>query len=119
MFAPLVAWPLALQLIAAADGVPQLNVTPSCQGAAKAGYISTTEERLKSCINSEMETRKKLEEQWPQFPPVDRVNCFDSIKSFNPTYTELATCLEMKRDLRNAKPVDPGVAPTVKKTPRP
>ena len=46
MFVPLLAVPLAAQLIAAADGVPKLNVTPSCKGAAKAGYIATTEDRL-------------------------------------------------------------------------
>jgi hypothetical protein len=119
MFVPFVVWPLAAQLIAAADGVPKLNVTPSCQGAAKSGYISTTEDRLKSCINSEMETRQKLEKDWPQFPAVDRVNCYDSIKGFQPTYSELATCLEMKRDLRNAKPVDSTIAPAVKPTKRP
>jgi hypothetical protein len=118
MFMPLFAWPLAAQLIAAADGVPKFDVTPSCQGAAKSGYVATTEERLKTCIESEMQTRKKLEEQWSQYPPVDRVNCLDSIKGFQPTYTELATCLEMKRDLRNTKPVDTGIAPAIKKTPR-
>jgi hypothetical protein len=118
MFIPLFAWPLAAQLIVAADGVPKLDVTPSCQGAAKSGYISTTEDRLKMCIESEMQTRQKLEEQWPKFPAVDRVNCMDSIKNFQPTYSELATCLEMKRDLRDTKPPDTGIAPASKPAPR-
>ena len=118
MFVPLVAMPLALQLIAVADGVPNLNVKPSCEGAAKSGYISTTEDRLKSCIDSEMQTRKKLEQDWPQFPTVDRVNCMDSIKGFQPTYSELATCLEMKRDIRNSKSPDLKIAPAVKGAPR-
>jgi hypothetical protein len=119
MFVPLVALPLALQLIAVADGVPNLNVKPSCEGAAKSGYISTTEDRLKSCIDSEMQTRKKLEQDWPQFPTVDRVNCMDSIKGFQPTYSELATCLEMKRDLRNTRPADAVNAPAVKPASKP
>ncbi len=58
MFIPWFALPLAAQLIAVADGVPKLDVTPSCRGAAKAGYISTTEDRLKSCLDSEMRTRE-------------------------------------------------------------
>jgi hypothetical protein len=113
MFVPWFAWPLAMQLIAAADGVPKLDVTPSCQGAAKSGYISTTENRLKSCIDSEMRTRQQLEEQWSGFPVADRTDCYASIRGFQPTYSELATCLEMKRDLRNVKPVD-GDAPAAK-----
>jgi hypothetical protein len=119
MFIPLFAWPLAAHLIVAADGVPKLNVTPSCQGAAKSGYISTTEDRLKSCIDSEMRTRQKLEEEWPKFPVVDRANCMASIAGFQPTYSELATCLEMKRDLRNVKPPDTDIAPAAKPASRP
>jgi len=116
---PLVFWPLAAQLITVADGVPNLNVKPSCEGAARAGYVSTTEERLKSCVASEMETRRKLEQDWSKFPAIDRVNCLDSIKNFQPTYSELATCLEMRRDVRTAKPVDTNIAPAVKRAPRP
>jgi hypothetical protein len=119
MFVPFFALPVVLQLSAVADGVPNLNVTPSCQGAAKSGYISTTEDRLKSCLNSEMDTRKKLEQDWPTFPAADRVNCMDSIKGFQPTYSELATCLEMKRDLRNTRPADAVNAPAVKPASKP
>ena len=119
MFVPLFAWPLALQLSAVADGVPNLNVKPSCEGAAKSGYISTTEDRLKSCLDSEMQTRKKLEQDWSQFPAADRVNCMDSIKGFQPTYSELATCLEMKRDLRNTKAPNLNIAPAVKPASKP
>jgi hypothetical protein len=119
MFVPWFAWPLAVQLIAAADGVPTLDVNPSCRGAAKAGYISTTEDRLKSCVDSEMRTREALEKQWPSFPVSDRADCYASIKGFQPTYSELATCLEMKRDLRNAKPADTGMAPAARPVRRP
>jgi len=118
MFVPWFALPLAAQLIAVADGVPKIDVTPSCQGAAKSGYISTTEGRLKSCIDSEMRTRQKLEEEWSKYPAGDRSDCYASIRHFNPTYVELATCLEMRRDLRNLKSPDLNIAPAVKKSPR-
>jgi hypothetical protein len=106
MLVPLLAVPLAIQLIAAADGVPKLDVTPSCKGAAAAGYIATTQDRLQSCIDAEHRTRDQIAKDWTSFPVGDRTFCLSSIKGFEPTYTELATCLEMKRDLANMKPGD-------------
>jgi hypothetical protein len=111
MFVPLLTWPLALQLITVADGVPKLNVTPSCKGAAESGYIATTADRLKSCIDSEQRTRDQLTKDWSTFPVSDRTFCISSIMGFEPTYTELATCLEMNRDLAKAKPADADVKP--------
>jgi hypothetical protein len=111
MFVPWFAWPLAVQLIAAADGVPKLDVTPSCRGAAKAGFIATTEDRLKSCIESEQRTREQLEKTWSNFPAADRTWCISSIAGFQPTYSELATCLEMKRDLKKAGPAETDTKP--------
>lgn len=105
MFVPLLALPLAIQLVAAADGVPAFDVKPSCEGAARANYMALGNERLQSCINSEHNTRDQLAKNWPSFPPADRSNCVAAMHNFNPTYTELVTCLEMKRDLRAMKPV--------------
>jgi len=111
MFVPLLALPLAVQLIAVADGVPTFDVTPSCEGAARANYMSQGHDRLQSCIASENNTRDQLTKNWTSFPPIDRTNCIAAMHNFNPTYTELATCLEMKRDLRTSKPVDTVPAP--------
>ena len=107
MIVPLMALPLAVQLVAAEGDVPDYNVTPSCEGAAQAGYVATGEERLKSCIDAEQRTREQLAKNWTSFPPGDRVFCISSIRNFEPTYTELATCLEMKRDQKNLKPGEP------------
>jgi hypothetical protein len=114
MFVPLLAVPLAVQLIAAADGIPKLDVTASCKGAAESGYIATTQDRLQSCIDSEHRTRDQLGKDWASFPAAARTFCVSSIAGFEPTYTELATCLEMKRDLANTKPAEAdttGMAP--------
>jgi hypothetical protein len=105
MFVPLLALPVALQL-AAADRVPTFNVTPSCRGAAEANYIQQGKERLQSCIESEQRTRDQLDKSWSTFPAADRAFCISAMKGFEPTYTELATCLEMKRDLKTTKPAD-------------
>ena len=80
----------------------------TCRRAAaarrKSGYIATTEARLQNCIDSEQRTRDQLEKDWASFPAADRTWCVSSIQGFQPTYSELATCLEMKRDLRTMKP---------------
>jgi hypothetical protein len=113
MFVPLFALPVALQLVAISDGVPKLNVAPSCRGAAQSGFIATTEDRLKTCIDTEQHTRELLAKDWSKFPASDRAFCVSSIAGFAPTYSELATCLEMKRDLKNTKPgeADTAAAP--------
>jgi hypothetical protein len=118
MFIPWLALQATALIITVADGVPKLDVTPSCQGAAEAGYIATTADRLKSCVDTEHRTRDKLEKDWSTFAPADRSWCVSSIKGFEPTYSELATCLEMKSALAKNKPgvADPMSAPM---TPKP
>jgi hypothetical protein len=101
MFVPLLAVPLAMQLIA--DGVPKLDVTPSCRGAAQAGYMTGGQDRLQRCIESEQRTRDKLSQEWASFAVGDRTYCVQSIKGFQPTYSELATCLEMRRDIKTIR----------------
>jgi len=93
---------------AVADGVPNWDLTASCRAAASAGYSETPSERLTGCLASEQRTREELDKNWSTFPAADRIGCVKSL-TFSPTYTELATCLEMRRDLKNsrdAKPAD-------------
>jgi hypothetical protein len=106
MFVPLLAVPLTVLLVAATDGVPKFDVKPSCQGAVQ--VLAQGKERLQSCLDSEEHTRSQLEKSWSTFPPADRTGCIGAMH-FSPTYTELATCLEMKRDLRESQP--PAAAP--------
>ena len=114
MFIPLLAVPLAVQLIAAGGAIPKLDVTASCRGAAEAGYATTTRDRLQNCVDSEHRTRDELGKNWSSFPTSSRAFCLSSIANFAPTYTELATCLEMRRDLAKPKPLEAttnGMAP--------
>jgi hypothetical protein len=91
---------------AAADSVPKWDVTTSCRGAAEAGFVQDTNANFKRCVDSEQRTREQLTKDWSTFPAADRVKCVKT-QTFSPTYSELATCLEMSRDLRNdAKPAD-------------
>jgi hypothetical protein len=93
---------------AVADSVPSWDLTASCRAAGSAGFSQTPSERVKSCLASEQRTREELTKNWSNFPAEDRIGCVKSL-TFSPTYTELVTCLEMRRDvkkLRDAKPAD-------------
>jgi len=108
MFVRLLTLPLAVQLVAADSTIPNFDVKPSCEGAARANYMTQGNDRLQTCIASEHNTRDQLAKNWSSYPAADRSNCIAAMHNFNPTYTELAVCLEMKRDLRNTKPADQG-----------
>jgi hypothetical protein len=105
MLVPLLTLPVAITLVAA-GGVPNFDVQPSCKGAVAAGFIAPEKNRLQNCLDAEKRTRDKLEGDWNTFPAADRSFCTSAIQGFSPTYTELATCLEMRRDLKRAKPTD-------------
>jgi hypothetical protein len=99
----------------AADSVPIWDVTASCRAAASIAYGQTPSERLTSCLASEQRTREELNKNWPTFPADDRINCVKSL-TFSPTYTELVTCLEMRRDVKNPSGTKP---PDTKPRPSP
>ena len=99
MFIPHLAVPIAVY-VTVADGLPNWDVTASCRGAASSGYVEQSTERLKSCLTSEQKTREKLASEWSSFPAADRMKCVESIKWFEPTYSELAACLEMAGDVK-------------------
>ena len=91
-----------------ADDVPSWDITASCRAAASVAYNQTPGDRLQSCLASEQRTREELNKNWSTFPAADRISCVKSL-TFSPTYTELVTCLEMRRDVKNsrdAKPAD-------------
>ena len=90
------------------DGVPSWDQTATCRAAASIAFGQTPTERLTSCLATEQRTREALTKNWSTFPAADRSICVGSL-TFSPTYTELLTCLEMRRDvkkLRDANPVD-------------
>jgi len=87
-------------VIAVAEQVPTLNVNPSCRAAA-AGSLGLQQD-LEACVKSENHAREQLAAQWREFLPADRTSCLNltTMGGAGGTYTELLTCLEMKRDAR-------------------
>ena len=96
---PFLAVPLALHLIAAPGGVPNLDVRPSCNGAAAAGLVAS--DTMQSCLSDEQNARDQLVKSWRGFNSADRAECVSTTMNFDPSYVELLTCLEMSRDARN------------------
>ena len=89
-----------------ADQVPKLNVTPSCR--ASADGILGVKQDIESCLQSENAARDQLAQEWSTFAAADRASCtrLTTIGGTGGTYTELITCLEIKR--QSAKlPKDP------------
>ena len=81
-----------------ADQVPKLNVTPSCR--ASADGILGVKQDIQTCIQSENAARDEVAKQWNTFAAADRASCtrLTTLGGTGGTYTELITCLEMKRD---------------------
>jgi hypothetical protein len=84
---------------AAAQGVPKIDVGPSCR-AASTGILKQDND---ACRRSEDAARESLVKQWDSFPAGDRANCYRLTTTGTPgTYTELLTCLEMKQAARQS-----------------
>jgi hypothetical protein len=91
---------LASAGIAAAQSMPNIDVGPSCRAAAKVSAAGMQQD-YESCLKSEGAARDALAQQWNSFLAADRGSCFRLTTTGTPgTYTELLTCLEMKRDAR-------------------
>ena len=82
----------------AADGVPRLNVGPTCRPIdASDKSIQIDTER---CLKTENDAREQLVRQWADYPAADRGLCTSTATLTDmASYVDLLTCLEMKRDL--------------------
>jgi hypothetical protein len=86
--------------------VPQLNVLQVCEGIAIQGGSSFHDQAVakdrQDCLQSENEVRQELLKRWSTFMASDKTHCInESEMGGDSSYTELLTCLEMARDVRN------------------
>lgn len=92
-------------LVMAADTIPTLDVTQACRGAETVGMAGRT---MQMCIDSEHAARDQLKKSWPEFNVGDKTLCMGMIKTgVPPSYTELISCLETKRDIRKLNATTP------------
>jgi hypothetical protein len=97
---------LAVLQTAKADDVPVLDVDQVCRGIAQ--HATSPGERggpdlsLEQCISSEQKIRLGLVRQWSTFAIADRNECVgEATAGGESSYTDLLTCLQMARDVRN------------------
>src|SRR6516164_3671067 len=84
---------------ARADGPPQLDVTVSCNAAAR-GAISAGRDK-ESCLADERAAQDILVKGWSDFNAADKTQCIGNVKTGGPaSYVELLSCLEVMRDAK-------------------
>jgi hypothetical protein len=86
---------VATQLLLVADGVPKLDIEPSCRAAANTRVQGRDAD---ACRRDEQEALNRLREQWGQFSANDRSHCVRLTGAGGgPSYVELLTCLELAK----------------------
>jgi hypothetical protein len=80
-----------------------MNVEQLCQGTADQNdniFGDPTREK-QICLDIEQRDRNQLAKVWGDFDPADRTRCVaEASIGGESSYTELLTCLEMARDVR-------------------
>jgi hypothetical protein len=98
MFRLITASALSLLVIAAGEPLPSINPEPACRSVAvRAKPIGDIE----VCMRKEQAVRDELVKRWGEFSASDKAVCIPLATAGGiPTYTELLTCLEIRRDAR-------------------
>src|ERR1700757_1150638 len=85
------------------DQYPTLNVAPICHGITnqsdlEAGLRSVS---FDQCMQAEQVDRETMIKEWSTFSADDRRHCIaEATMGGSSSYTDLLTCLEMARDVR-------------------
>ena len=88
---------------ARSDQYPTLNTTQVCHGITEqsdleAGLRQTS---FDQCMQAEQADRETMIKEWSTFTADERVHCVaETTMGGESSYTELITCLEMARDVR-------------------
>jgi hypothetical protein len=88
---------------ARSDDIPTLDVNPVCRGIAQQGELEAglQQTSFEQCVQSEQATRDEIKKEWSTFTTADKTDCVALAKTGGESsYTELITCMEMARDVR-------------------
>jgi hypothetical protein len=95
---------LAVSVSAArSDQYPTLNVAPVCHGITEQSDLEAglRQTNFEQCLQAEQADRETMIKEWSQFSADDRRHCVaETTMGGESSYTELLTCLEMARDVR-------------------
>ena len=90
---------LGLPATALADSPPRLDVSPSCEAAAR-GAISAGRDK-EACLIDERTAEGVLSQNWSKYDAADKTQCVGNVKTGGPaSYVELLSCLEIMRDAK-------------------
>jgi hypothetical protein len=80
---------------------PELDMHPTCQGAAGEDLTLKDKPTLQSCLDEEAAARQKLQGVWTTFPENDRRHCMRSTQTGGPpSYVNLLWCLQDAKTAR-------------------
>jgi hypothetical protein len=100
---------------ARSDDIPTLDVNPVCRGIASQSELEVglQQTNFEQCVQSEQATREQIKKEWSTFSTADKSHCVALTKTGGESsYTELLTCMEMARDVRELhKQADSSSAP--------
>jgi hypothetical protein len=97
----------SLQLaIAFADDPPKLDITTTCNAAAKFALAGGRDRE--GCLGDEHEAENTIRQNWSKYKAVDKTQCVGTVKTGGPaSYVELLSCLEIMRDSKEFREGDP------------
>jgi hypothetical protein len=65
---------------------------------------------MEECLKAEQDDRESIKKEWSQFSAAERKHCVaEATMGGESSYTELLTCLEMARDVRQLKQTPEGL----------
>jgi hypothetical protein len=83
--------------IAFADGPPNLDVSTSCNAAARGAIVVGRDKE--ACLGDERTAQDTLKQNWSKYNGADKTQCIGNVKTGGPaSYVELLSCLEIMRD---------------------
>jgi hypothetical protein len=89
--------------LAAAGGVPTLNVAPTCESEGRK-QMALGRSSIEACKRSEMEARHALGSHWSRYQKDDKATCMGRIShGGHPSYVELQACLESFKHVREIR----------------
>lgn len=92
---------------ARADGPPRLEVTASCEAAAR-GALSAGRDRA-ACLADEHAAEAVVVKNWPKYDADNKTQCVGNVTTGGPaSYVELLSCLEVMRDAKEMRAADDG-----------
>ena len=88
--------------VAVADGPPKLDVTTTCDAAARYSIVAGRDNE--ACLGDEREAERAIAQNWSKYNADDKTQCVGTVTTGGPpSYVELLSCLEIMRDAKDSR----------------